>query len=276
MKRLARIAALVAVLAAPAHAGDQSQRLSRELHGIKGGDDRVAVAAEQYPWSAMGRLNNGVGGHCTGVMVGPRLVATAAHCLWNQRTRTTIPVSSLTFVAGYDRGGYLRASKVAAMHPSPQWNFAAGPGQGFAARRHDWALLELAEPLGEAVGWVALGADPEPGQSITAAGYGKDKAHVPTAHFGCKVVEQRAGLLIDDCDAVQGDSGGPVLVWRGGQPQVAALNVAVLVDEGDMGVALGASAFKAEAQRLGAAPAGKAGALSQPLDAAVKVRAEAK
>lgn len=272
------VAALLAVaMAVPAVAGDQSQRLSRELHGIKGGDDRLAVTADQYPWSAMGRLNNGVGGHCSGVLVGPRLLATAAHCLWNARTRARIPVTSLTFVAGYDRGGYLKASKVAAMHPSPQWNFATNSaGQGLAARVHDWALLELEEPLGEAVGWVALGADPEPGQSVTAAGYGKDKAHIPTAHLGCKVVERRGGLFIDDCDAVQGDSGGPMLVWRGGQPQVAALNVAVLIDAGDLGVALGVSAFKAEAVRLGAAAAGKPGALSQPLDGAVRARAEGK
>ncbi|MCR6628774.1 MAG: trypsin-like serine protease [Magnetospirillum sp.] len=269
-------AALAALLAVPAWAGDQSQRLNRELHGLKGGDDRVAVSASQYPWSAMGRLNNGLGGHCSGVMVGPRLLATAAHCLWNQRTRQQIPVSSLTFVAGYDRGGYLKAAKVTAMHPAPGWNYATNQGGagGLAGRVDDWALLELAEPLGDEVGWVPLGGEPQQGERITAAGYGKDKAHVPTAHLGCAVLERRGGLFVNDCDAVQGDSGGPVLVWRNGQPQVVALNVAVLVNAADLGVALGAGAFKAEAVRLGAAAAGKAGSLSQPLDAVIKAKAE--
>ncbi len=260
--------------AAVAAAADPSQRLSRELRGIKGGDDRLAVEAAQYPWSAMGRLNNGLGGHCSGVLVGPRLLATAAHCLWNPRTRAPIPVTSLTFVAGYDRGQYLKASKVARMHPAPGWNLATNnAGAGLAGRADDWALLELAEPLGEAVGWVAIGSDPQPGQTVTAAGYGKDKAHVPMAHMGCSVMERRGGVLITDCDAVQGDSGGPVLVWQGGRPVLAALNVAVLIDRADLGVAVGVAAFKAAAIRLGAA-AGRPGSLSQPLDAAIRARAE--
>lgn len=267
------VLAALLLLAPAAHAADQSQRLSRELRGIKGGDDRLAVEAGQYPWSAMGRLNNGIGGHCSGILVGPRLLATAAHCLWNPRTRAAIPVTSLTFVAGYDRGNYLKASKVARMHPAPGWNLATNnAGAGLAGRGDDWALLELDEALGEAVGWVALGADPEPGQGVTAAGYGKDKAHVPTAHLGCTVLERRGGLFINDCDAVQGDSGGPMLVWRDGQPFVAALNVAVLIDRADLGVAVGVGAFRAEAMRLGAASAGRPGTLSQPLDAVVKAK----
>ncbi|MBX9634594.1 MAG: trypsin-like serine protease [Magnetospirillum sp.] len=268
-----RFALLVLLLAAGSSAqAGQEQRINRELHGIKGGDDRVMVEAGQYPWSAMGRLNNGIGGHCSGMLVGPKLLATAAHCLWNQRTRAVIPVTSLTFVAGYDRGTYLKASKVARMHPSPAWNFAS-PG-GFAGRVNDWALLELEEPLGDEVGFVALGADPEQGQAVTAAGYGKDKAHVPTAHLGCHVLERRGGLFVNDCDAVQGDSGGPMLVWRDGQPRLAALNVALLLDSGELGIAVGVSAFRAEAAKLGAATVGKAGSVSKPLDAGIKAKAE--
>lgn len=257
---------LAALLAAvPAWADGPSQRFSRELHGVKGADDRVAVEAAQYPWSAMGRLNNGVGGHCSAVLVGPRLLATAAHCLWNPRTRAPIPVTSLTFVAGYDRGQYLQASKVVRMHPAPGWNMATNnAGTGLGGRADDWALLELEDPVGEAVGWVGIGADPQAGQKVTAAGYGKDKAHVPMAHLGCTVLERRGVLAVNDCDAVQGDSGGPMLVWRDGQPLLVGLNVAVLVDRADLGVAVAASTFKAEAARLGGISPGRAGNRSQP------------
>lgn len=267
-----RWAFLLVALSAPAWAGQQ-QRLNRELHGINGADDRVAVVAEQYPWSAMGRLNNGLGGHCSGVLIGPKLLATAAHCLWNHRTQAVIPVTSLTFVAAYDRGGYLKASKVARMHPAPGWSFS--PSGGLAERGNDWALLELDDAMGDDVGFVALGTDPEPGQSVTAAGYGKDKAHVPTAHLGCHVLERRGALYVNDCDAVQGDSGGPMLIWRDGQPRLAALNVAVLIGAGDLGVAVGVSAFKAAAVKLGAPLLGKPGTVSKPLDGMVKAKAEA-
>lgn len=269
MIRLLLAAALL--VATTAGAADNSQRIARELHGLKGGDDRMAVQAAQYPWSAMGRLNNGIGGHCSGVLVGPRLLATAAHCLWNPKTRAPIPVTSLTFVAGYDRGQYLKASKVARMHAAPGWNMVTNnAGAGLAGRADDWALLELQENLGEAVGWIAPGTDPQPDQRVTAAGYGKDKAHVPMAHMGCAVLERRGALVLNDCDAVQGDSGGPMLAWQGDQPLLVGLNVAVLLDRGDLGVAVGVGAFKAEAARLGAANASRAGTLSQPMDAAVK------
>lgn len=270
--KLAAVLSAALLLCGGVAQADQSQRLNRELRGLKGADDRMVVSAQEYPWSAMGRLNNGLGAHCSGVLVGPRLVATAAHCLWNHRTRAVIPVTSLTFVAGYDRGQYLKASKVARMHPSPGWNFAA-PGGSLSSRADDWALLELSEPLGETVGMIALGDDAVAGQTVTAAGYGKDKAHVPMAHVGCRVVERRGAVAINDCDAVQGDSGGPLLVWRDGQFRLVGLNVAVLVGAGDMGVAVGVGAFKAQAQRLGAGSEGRPGSMSAPLSPAVRAKA---
>lgn len=267
--RWAAVLALLLVVQGPAWAGDQSQRLGRELHGLKGADDRVEVVARTYPWRALGRLNNNVGGHCSGVIIGSRLVATAAHCLWNPRTRRQIPISSLTFVAGYDRGRFVAASKVTGVHVAPGWDWNHQSVSSLSARESDWALLELAEPLGRDVGMVALGDDPVTGQAVIAAGYGKDKAHVPMAHLGCHVLQRRGALALNDCDAVQGDSGGPVLVTQNGELRVAALNVAVVLGGGsETGVALVVSAFKVPALRLGAATAGTLGAL--PIDSAVE------
>lgn len=241
------------------------------MRGIKGEDDRVTVAADQYPFSAIGRLNNGLGGHCSGIMIGPKLVATAAHCLFNRRTQAIIPVGSLTFVAGYDRGKYLEASKVARMHPAPGWRFDGGGG--LARRIDDWALLELADPLGESVGWVTLGEEPRPGLPVVAIGYGRDRAHVPAAHIGCRIEAQRMGVWVTDCDAVQGGSGGPILRWRDGEPVLVGLNVAVLMDDSAAGIAIGVDAFAALARRLGAA-SGRSGSRSQPLDPDLLKRVE--
>lgn len=242
--------ALAVLLAAFGADAQETPRYQRELHGIKGGDDRVAVDAKEFPWRAMGRLNNGLGGHCSATLIGKRLVLTAAHCLWNHKTRAIIPAQSLTFVAGYDRGSYLKASKVARLHPSPNWPF--GAPTTFEQRAHDWALLELDEALGDELGWLPLGTGLQPGHKVTAAGYGKDKAHVPMAHRDCTLTGRQGALLLHDCDAVQGDSGGPVLAWEGGKPSIVAVNVAVIVNDGDRGIAVDVAAFKADAVRLGA------------------------
>ena len=263
--RLTAAAATLSILPALAWASG--------LDGVKGADDRVEVAAGQYPWSAVGRVNNGQGGHCSGVLVGPKLAVTAAHCLWNKKTRQPMPAGSLRFVAGYDRGQYLAFAAVERTVVSPGWRFDAPYGPALAAQ--DWALLLLAEPLGDKVGWVALGAAPDPADWLVTVGYGQDKAHIPAAHLGCHVAGRLdSGVLTHDCDAVHGDSGAPVLVWKNGAPTLAAIHVATFGfgDGKFLGGAVPVAAFAAEAGKQGARSAGQAGAMSRPLDGSVADR----
>jgi protease YdgD len=255
MKRLYLALALLAATMSTASARDV-------LHGIKGArDQRVPMVATEFPWSALGRLNNGQGGHCSGTLIGPRLVATAAHCFWNNRTQRPMPASAYTFVAGFDRGDYLRASKIAAIHLAPGWEFTKEQ-QPLSSRANDWALVELTEPMGDEIGWIAP-AVPQVGMTVGVAGYGRDKAFLPLAHLGCHIQEQPVtGVLFHDCDAVQGESGGPVLGWVDGQLRLVAVNVAVIPSKGEMGVAASVSPLMAAAGRLGGQPTTRKGPLS--------------
>jgi protease YdgD len=99
---------------------------------------------------------------------------------------------------------------------------------------------------------------------VAVAGDGRDRAHVPLAHVGCHLTGQAMpGVFIHDCDAVQGESGGPVLAIENGRLRLVAVNVAVIPSQGEAGVATGTDALLPLAKSLGAAAETRAGPLSQ-------------
>ena len=100
------------------------------------------VDISSYPWSSIAKLNNSVGGSCTGVVIAQDKVLTAAHCIVNQRTGRFLLASSLHVLLGYERGRF-------AFHALAD-SYAIGSGyeaqQKIAtAASSDWAVLTLTD-----------------------------------------------------------------------------------------------------------------------------------
>lgn len=152
---------------------------------------QMVVEAMEYPWSALGRLNTGGRGFCTGILIGPRLVLSQAHCLhYGVEGRWRAP-NELHFVAGYQRDAYRIHAGVAGYEVAP--GFTGGAGNSLADAAGDWALVTLEAPIGLQAGWLALqrldaGARARLalGEGLAVqAGYRRGWAHSLTVKLGC-------------------------------------------------------------------------------------------
>ena len=74
--------------------------------GIIGEDDREISESLDFPLTSIGKIN--IAGYntksiCTGTLIGPRQVLTAAHCLFNSRVGKEVSPGQIHFLAGLRR-----------------------------------------------------------------------------------------------------------------------------------------------------------------------------
>jgi protease YdgD len=173
-------------------------------------DHRARVDISAYPWSSVGKIYNSTGGACTGSLVGPNKVLTAAHCIFNARTRRFIRPELIHFLLGY-AGGRYRANVIIEHY---EIGLGYDPAASVKKPAADWAVLTISTSLGEEFRPLDLAYAPlVKNASVMLPGFAQDHAFVVTADTDCHIVGTYEGgsLIVSDCVALHGDSGAPII-----------------------------------------------------------------
>ena len=199
------------------------------LRSLQTGDDSRG-------WEAVGRLNLGDRGFCTGALIDEDLVLTAAHCLFDKESGASIDARDMQFLAGWRNGRATayRGIRKALAHPE----YVYGGRESAERAPFDLALLQLDQPIRlPSVQPYATDARPQTGDEVGVVSYAQDRAEAPSLQQVCHVLGrqslQRAGVMVKrgdsfdtlvlSCDVDFGSSGAPVFSLRDGTLRIVSV-----------------------------------------------------
>jgi len=214
-----------------------------------------------WPISSVGKLTivfpNSLIEYCTGALVAPKVVLTAAHCLYpGGRIVSGVKLAapgSVHFSAGLNRGVPLAHSVAERFEVSAEFQPSGAKSSEWTTAGGDWALVYLKDALPlKPIPVHSLASEDvkriSAAKSATQVGYGPDRQYMPSIFRNCEIQESSfSAVLLHRC-FTYGYSGAPIFVDIDGQPAIigiGALDIPRNAADNSPAVACSAWAFAA-------------------------------
>jgi V8-like Glu-specific endopeptidase len=173
-------------------------------------------------WEGVGRIDIAGRAFCTGAMIAPDIVLTAAHCLFDSETQKPFAANDFKFLAGWRNGRAVAYRGVKRVLAHPDYRYL-GPEHIEEVGR-DLALLELDQPIRLAsIQPFAIGSDALLGETVEVVSYALDRSEAPSLQRSCSVLAPVPGMTVFSCSVDFGSSGAPIFRVKDGVPQIVSV-----------------------------------------------------